>query len=152
MLPAAVLVIVNKLVEVVLRIPDVNVRVPDESGPEREIPFGLLTIKLLRLVTLEGIVIPAEDPPNTKVDDVVVDRLLGVPAIAGPLRVRVFAPIVKVPAVRVRVPFKDKSAPNVIFLLVLKLFSPPDIAFNVISAPVPIVRLDVELPVNEPVL
>ena len=32
----------------------------------------------------------------------------------------------------------------------MKLFSPPAIAFKVISAPVPIIRLEVAPPVNEP--
>ena len=102
MLPAAVLVIVNKFVEEVLRIPSVNVRVAEDSVTERETPFGLLTVKLFRMVTLEGRVIPVAVPPKTIVDEAVVERLFGVPAIAGPLRVRVLAPTAKVPPPRVR--------------------------------------------------
>ena len=100
MLPAAVLVMVSKFVEEVLRIPEVNVRVPEESGPVREMPFGLLIVKLFRLATLEGRVIPVAVPPNTIVDDAVVERLFGVPAIAGPLRVRLLFPTAKVPPLR----------------------------------------------------
>ena len=83
-------------------------------------------------------------------EDAVVTKFAGVPAIVGPFNVSVFAPTVKLPAVRVRVPFSDKFAPNVIFLLVMKLFNPPDIVFNVIFAPVPIVRFEVTPPVNDP--
>jgi hypothetical protein len=104
----------------------------------------------LNKATLEGIKTPAVVPPNTRLDAPVVIRFAGVPAIVGPFNVRVFPATAKVPAVSVRVPFKDNPAPNIIFLLELKLFKPPAIAFNVMSAPVPIVRLEVTPPVNEP--
>jgi hypothetical protein len=113
-------------------------------------PFALLIVRLFRLVTLPGILTPAEDPPKDKLDVATVIKLLGVPAIAGPFNVSVLLLTVKVPAVRVRIPFTVKSAPNVIFRLVLKLFNPPDIAFNVIPVPVPIVKLDVAPPVRVP--
>jgi hypothetical protein len=113
-------------------------------------PFALFIVRLARFATLAGIKTPAEDPPKIKVDVAAVDKLPGVPAIAGPFRVRVLGPTVKVPAVRVRVPLSDRFAPNIIFLLVVKLFNPPAIAFNVISAPVPIVRFEVIPPVNDP--
>ena len=100
--------------------------------------------------TLVGIKTPADVPPNTRLEDADVARFDGVPAIVGPFNVSVFAPTVKVPAVRVRVPFKDKLAPNIIFLLILKLFNPFAIGFNVISVPVPITRLETAPPVNEP--
>jgi len=103
-----------------------------------------------KAVILVGIKTPAEAPPNTRLDEDDVVRFAGVPAIVGPFKVRVYAPTEKVPAVRVRVPFIDKSAPNVIFLFVMKLFSPPDIAFNVIFAPVPIEKFEVVPPVSEP--
>ena len=81
-----------------------KVRVAEERGPERVTPLGLLIVRLLSTVTLDGIVIPADDPPNTSVDEDVVLRLAGVPAIEGPLRVRVLPATARVPAVRVRVP------------------------------------------------
>jgi hypothetical protein len=113
-------------------------------------PFALFIVRLARFETLAGMNIPAEDPANDKVDVALVEKLRGFPAIAGPFRVSILGPTVKVPAVRVRVPFKVKSAPNVIFLPTLKLFNPPAIAFKDISAPLPIVRLDVTPPVNDP--
>ncbi len=97
-----------------------------------------------------GIKTPDDVPPKTRLDAAVVIKFAGIPAIVGPFNVSVLGPTVKVPAVIVRVPFTDKFAPNIIFLLVLKSFNPFVIAFNVISAPVPIVRFDVTPPVNEP--
>jgi len=111
----------------------------------------LVIERLFKTVTLVGIKTPDVVPPNARVEDAVVIKFAGVPAIVGPFKVRVFAPTVKLPAVIVRVPLSDKLAPNVIFLLELKLLKPPDIVFNVIFAPVPIVRLEVAPPVNEPV-
>jgi hypothetical protein len=100
--------------------------------------------------TLDGIKTPAVVPPNTRLDTAVVTRFVGVPAIVGPFNVRIFPPTANVPAVSVRVPFKDNPAPNIIFLLEVKLFSPPVIVFNVMSTPVPIVRFEVTPPVKEP--
>jgi hypothetical protein len=113
-------------------------------------PFALFITRLARLVTLAGIKTPEDDPANTRLEVAAVTKFAGVPAIAGPFSVNVLGPTVKVPAVRVRVPFTVKSAPNVIFLLALKLFNPFAIAFRVIAVPVPIVRLEVTPPVNEP--
>ena len=62
-----------------------------------------------------------------------------------------FAAIDNAPALRASVPLTVKSAPRLMFLLVLKLFTPPDMLFNVIAVPVPIVRLEVVPPVNVPV-
>jgi hypothetical protein len=104
----------------------------------------------LNNTTLEGIKTPAVVPPKTRLDVAIVAKFAGVPPILGPLRVSVFAPTVKVPAVSVKVPFKDRPAPRIIFLLVVKLFNPFVIAFKVISAPVPIVIFEVTAPVNEP--
>jgi hypothetical protein len=113
-------------------------------------PLALFIERLFRLITLPGIETPADDPPKERLEEELVVKLLGVPAIVGPLSVSLVGPTVKVPAVRVKVPFRDKSAPKLIFLLVLKLFNPFRIAFNVISAPVPIVRLEVAPPVKDP--
>jgi hypothetical protein len=91
-----------------------------------------------KATTLVGIKTPAEVPPKDRFDVATVNKLPGVPAMVGPFNVSVRGPTVKVPAVSVRVPFTVKSAPKMIFRLVLKLFNPPDIAFNVIPVPVPI--------------
>jgi hypothetical protein len=112
--------------------------------------FVFVIDRPLSATTLVGIITPAVVPPNTRLEAAVVTRFEGVPAVVGPFNVRVFPPTIKVPAVRVRVPFIDKAAPRVIFLLVVKLFSPPATAFKVISAPVPIVRLEVTPPAREP--
>jgi hypothetical protein len=104
----------------------------------------------VKAVTFAGIKTPAEVPPKTRLDVAIVTKFSGVPAIVGPFNVSVRAPTVNVPAVRVRVPFTLKSAPRVIFRLVLKSFNPPDIAFNVISVPVPNVKFDVTPPVSVP--
>jgi hypothetical protein len=101
-------------------------------------------------VTLAGIKTPAEVPPKARLDADVVVRFEGVPAMVGPFNVRVVAPTVNVPAVSVRVPLSDKFAPDVIFLLEVKLFNPPVIAFKVMAVPVPNVRLEVNPPVNDP--
>jgi hypothetical protein len=113
-------------------------------------PFELFIAREVKFVTLAGINTPEDVPPNIRLDVATVAKLPGVPAIAGPFSVSVLAPTVKEPAVRVSVPFTVKSAPSVIFLLVLKLFNPFAIELRVISAPVPIVRLEVTPPVNEP--
>ena len=101
-------------------------------------------------ITLVGIKTPDDVPPKTRLDAAVVIKFAGVPAMVGPFSVSILGPTVKVPAARVRIPLSDKFAPNVIFLFVVKSFNPFAIAFNVISAPVPIVRLEVAPPVNEP--
>jgi hypothetical protein len=107
-------------------------------------------VRLFKAATLVGINTPAEVPPKTRLDEDVVARLAGVPAMVGPFNVSVLLLTVNVPAVRVSVPATVKSAPNVIFRLVLKLFNPPDIAFNVIPVPVPIVRFEAAPPVRVP--
>jgi hypothetical protein len=112
--------------------------------------FVLVIESPFKATTLVGIKTPAVVPPNARLEVAIVAKFAGVPAIVGPLSVSVHVPTVKEPAVRVRVPLTVKSAPNVIFLLALKLFNPFAIAFRVISAPVPIVRLEVTPPVNEP--
>jgi len=103
-----------------------------------------------KAVTFAGIKTLADEPPKTRLDDAVVDRFEGVPAIVGPFKVRVYPATAKVPDVSVRVPLIDRSAPSVMFLLILKLLSPPDTAFRVIAVPVPIVRFEVVPPVSEP--
>jgi hypothetical protein len=68
---------------VIVRIP------PTETLPANEIPDELLIVRLLRFMALEGIETPAELPPNTRFEDDDVVRFEGVPAIAGPFKVRV---------------------------------------------------------------
>jgi len=113
-------------------------------------PFVLFMVRLVRFVTFEGIETPAEEPPKDKLDAATVTKFKGVPAMVGPFSESVNAPTAKVPAVKVRVPFKDNPAPSIIFLLVVKLFNPPVTVFKVITAPVPVVRLEVTPPVSEP--
>ena len=73
-----------------MRAPVVSVSVPESVASEfRVTPLELLIVKLLRAVTLEGIPTPLELPPKTRVELDVVDRLVTVPAIAGPFNVRV---------------------------------------------------------------
>ena len=60
-----------------------------------------------KATTLTGIKTPAVVPPNTRLDAAVVTKFEGVPVIVGPFNVSIFAPTVKVPAVRVRVPLSD---------------------------------------------
>jgi hypothetical protein len=141
----------------------VNVLFPIDKPPPPGLKVPLIARELCKVtilefvidrpvnaVTVDGIRTPADVPPNTRLDDADVTKFVDVPAIVGPFNVSVLAPTVNVPAVRVNVPFTDKSAPNVMFLLILKLLSPPDIAFNVIFEPVPIVKFDVVPPVNDP--
>jgi len=113
-------------------------------------PFILFIERLFRLETLLRIETPDDDPAKERLEEELVIKLPGIPAIVGPFSVNNVGPTVKVPAVRVRVPFIDKSAPKLIFLLVLKLFNPLRIVFNMISAPVPIVRSEVTPPVKDP--
>jgi hypothetical protein len=52
-------------------------------------PLELLIVRSLRFDTLEGMLIPEEDPPKIRLEEEVVIRFAGVPVIAGPLRVSV---------------------------------------------------------------
>ena len=72
------------------RAPLVKVRVPEIVALElRVTPLELLIVRLLRAVTLLGIATDVELPPKTRLEDDVVVMLAAVPAIAGPLSVRV---------------------------------------------------------------
>ena len=85
--------------------PLVKLSVPEMVRFEFKLtPFVLLTVKLLRAVTPLGINTPLEEPPKTRLEEDVVDRLATIPAIAGPSSSRVFAPTKNVPLVKVRVP------------------------------------------------
>jgi hypothetical protein len=105
---------------------------------------------LLRAVTLEGIATELELPPKTKLEDDVVDRFVAVPAIAGPLRVRVYAPTVNVPEVSVRVPPTVTSPLMVIPFerLMVRLFSVT--AGSDVVVPEAKVMLEDAPPVSEP--
>ncbi len=100
--PGALFDIIRILAPVVM-FPWVIVRVPETvTFPVNVTPDELLTVRLFRFATLEGIWTPAEDPPKTRLEDDDVVRFVGVPAIVGPFSVRVFAPTVKAPEVRVK--------------------------------------------------
>ena len=135
-----------------LNVPLVNAKLPDSVIVLfAATPFVLLTVRLFNCVTPEGINTLADEPPKIRFDVAVVVKFAWVPLIAAPFNVKVFAPTEKVFAPYVRVPLMVRSAPNVKFLLDVKLFNPPEIAFKgLIAVPVPIVRLEVEPPVSVP--
>ena len=84
--------------------PDVIVNIPVAANVIlllTEIPFELFIVKLFRFEMLDGINTPAVEPLKTRLEVAIVDKLVAVPAIARPLRVKVFAPTAKVPAVKV---------------------------------------------------
>jgi hypothetical protein len=111
-------------------------------------PLALFIVRLFKEVTLDGIVIPVELPPKTKLDEEVVDKFAGVPAMAGPLRVRELAPIGNVPDVRVKVPFNvsELFAVTPFALFIVRLFK--EVTLEGIDIPAelpPKTRLDVEV-------
>ena len=117
------------------------------------IPLELLTDRLFNAVTLLGIFMLAELPPKTRLDDDVADKLVGVPAIAGPFSVNVCAPTVNVPFVSVSVPSTVTSPPMLIPLarLIMRLFNVTE--GSVVEAPLPPkVILEEEPPVREPLV
>src|SRR6266567_1141948 len=88
-----------------VKVPLVRVSVPPRVKLLFKVtPLPLLTVRLLRAVTLLGMLMPAELPPNDRLEEEVVDKLAGVPAMAGPFSVRVLAPTENAPPVRVSVP------------------------------------------------
>jgi len=102
------------------KVPDVNVNVPAKVvDPFIVTPFVLLIVRLLSWATVEGIAIPAELPPKTRFVKEVVERFAGVPAIAGPFRVRVLAPTAKVPLLIFKVPLTVRLPPALFVPLVL---------------------------------
>ena len=124
--------------------PLVNVKIPFDAKvilPFMVTPLVLLIVRFLRFEELEGINIPAADPPKTRPEEDVVVRFAGVPAIAGPFKVRVFAPTVKKPEESVRFPPTVTLPHNVTALLIVRLFNvtpgklavpePPIIIFEV---------------------
>ena len=71
-------------------IPDESVKVPLNTRFDCNVtPVELLIVRLFRAVTLVGIFTFEEEPPKTRLDDDADDKLLGVPAIAGPFKVNV---------------------------------------------------------------
>src|SRR5437016_4935894 len=67
-------------------------------------PLLLASVRLLSWMTLLGTLTPAELPPNKRLEDEVVNRLVGVPAIVGPFSARLFPTTDSVPLVSVSVP------------------------------------------------
>ena len=68
--------------------------------------FVFVIERPFKATTLAGIRTPAVVPPKTRLDDAVVIKFAGVPAIVGPFKVSILGPTVKVPAVSVRVPLQ----------------------------------------------
>jgi hypothetical protein len=93
-----------------------------------------------KAVTLVGIRTPAELPPNMRLDEDDVARFAGVPAIVGPFRVSVFAPTVKVPEVRLRIPPTVTLPHNETALLMLRLFKVTADKFAVPEPPIEILE------------
>ena len=119
------------------------------------IPLALLTVRLLRLVTLLGRLTLLELPPNTRFEDEVVDRLVAVPAIVGPFKVRVLEPTANVPLVRVSVPATVRSPPKFmpLALFIIRLLSPFVTEGSDVAAPAPPnVILEVDPPVRVPLV
>src|SRR6266567_2469607 len=109
-----------------VKVPLVRVSVPPRVKLLFKVtPLPLLTVRLLRAVTLLGMLMPAELPPNDRLEEEVVDKLAGVPAMAGPFNARVLAPTEKVPLVRVSVPPTVTSPPKLmpLALLMVRLFN-----------------------------
>ena len=89
-------------------LPWVIVRIlPTVILPVNVTPDTLFTVRLLRFATLDGIKTPALVPPNTRLDDADVVKFDGVPAIVGPLNVRIYVPTVKEPDARAKVPYTE---------------------------------------------
>src|SRR5258708_16236183 len=87
-LPAALPVICLPLSD---RVPEEIARLPLIATPAFSVrPLLLASVRLLSWVTLLGTLTPAELPPNERFDEEVVDRLVDVPAIAGPFSTSVF--------------------------------------------------------------
>ena len=64
-------------------------------------PFVLFIVRLFKTVTLLGMFTPLELPPKTRLEEDVVDKLVGVPAIVRPSNSRVLPPTANVPLVKV---------------------------------------------------
>jgi hypothetical protein len=136
------------------RFPEVKVSVPLIVGLLfNETPLALLMVRLFSAVTLLGTLTLDELPPKDRLEEEVVDRFEGVPAMAGPLSVSVFAPTVNVPEVRVSVPPTVTSPPILIPLerLMVRLLRVTD--GSAVLAPLPPnVILDELPPVSEPLV
>jgi hypothetical protein len=91
----------------------------------------------LSAVMLDGILTPSDEPPKTRLEFDVVERFSGVPAIAGPFRVSVREPTLKVPLVRVRVFVMVRDAfrltPNELFIIM------PPVPSKVAGSSIPVV-------------
>ncbi len=88
-----------------MSLPLVKVSVPLMVGLLFNVtPLLLLIVRPLNAVTLLGTLTPRALPPKTRLEEDVVDKLAGVPAIVGPFSVSVFAPTANVPLVSVSVP------------------------------------------------
>jgi hypothetical protein len=116
--------------------------------PVKVTPDGLFTVRLFRFTTLDGIKTPADVPPNTRLDEDDVVRFEGVPAMVGPFNVRIYAPTVKVPEVRVSVPPTMTLPHNETALLMVRLFN---VTADKLAEPAPpIIILEVAPPMIVP--
>lgn len=129
-----------------LSIPFVRVSVPSDAIVILLFivtPLELFIVRFLRFVTPEGINTPDDDPPKQRSDDEVVVRFVDVPAIAGPLSVRLFEPTENIPLVKVRtvsmVTEADNSTPEE-----LSIIKPPD-PLNIDGSSIPDVWADAPL-------
>ena len=113
--------IVRSLLPIV-RLPFVSVKVPLMMVvPFKLTPLVLLMVRLFNALTLEGIKTLAEEPPNTKLEEAVVDRFVAVLAIAGPFKVSILAPTANMPLLSVNVPLTEMPLPNVVAALATRL-------------------------------
>ena len=85
--------------------PLIKLSVPEMVRLEFKLtPLILLIVRLLRAVIFLGINTSLEEPPKTRLEEDVVDKLVAVPAIAGPSNSRVFAPTENAPLIKLSVP------------------------------------------------
>ena len=97
----------------ILNAPLVRVSVPLSVGLLFKLtPLALLIVRLFNAVTLLGMTTELEEPPKTKLEEDVVVKFAGVPAMAGPFSVSVFAPTANAPLVSVSVLATVGEAPK----------------------------------------
>src|SRR5882672_9290576 len=106
--------------------PDVNVIVALMVGLLLSVmPLLLFSVRLLSCVTLLGTLTLLELPPKERLEEEVVDKLVGVPAIVGPFSARLFPATASVPLVNVSVPPTVVVPLASVAPLALLIFKPP---------------------------
>jgi len=131
------------------RPPPAGLNVPLTVGELCKVTILVFVIeRLFNADTPDGIKTPAVVPPNTRLDDEVVLKFVGVPAMVGPFNVSVFAPTENVPDVRVRVPPTVTLPHNETALLIVRLFNvTPD---RLAVPEPPIIKFEVAPPISVP--